>query len=462
MAGMTVTDRLRRLTGEGEPSADERGKPGRGEQLSELRQRLECILARRPETARTASVRRDPRKNEPALQELLEGCEACNGLGSFFRIESLLEGAETHGSRRLEELASLDMEAVALLANDPRLSAFDSRSALFLDTETTGLAGGTGTLAFLVGVGWFEGDGRFIVRQLFARSFAEEQAVLAALAEIAATKRYLISFNGKAFDVNLLTSRYILNRLDNPLTALPHLDLLHPARRIFSHRVDNSRLATLEEKVLGFRRNGDLPGSEVPLRYFNWLRSRNPNPMLDVFRHNRLDITALAALTVHLAGMLSPEGQSFRYVPTDLCAAARLFLERGRPTEACTLFEGLSRSPSRRAALEARQALSLIYKRGNQWEKAVGLWEAMVEENPGDLFAAEELAKWFEHRARNFERAFQLVESALKSSPSMPEERREVWLHRLFRLQARRERALRPRSEDQVGSEEGEAEKIAG
>jgi len=320
------------------------------------------MLSRRPEPSYPAFNFNRPRKSGPALQDLLTGCEESNDLGSFFRIDSLREGTDSHGKRQFNELATLDMESLALLANDSRLSDFNGRNALFLDTETTGLSGGTGTLAFLIGVGWFDEDGRFVVRQLFARNFAEEQAVLASLSEIAASKRYLVTFNGKTFDANLLTTRYILNRLDNPLTNLPHLDLLHPARRLFGHRVSNSRLVTLEEDLLGFTREDDLPGSEVPLRYFNWLRSRNPHPMLDVFRHNNLDITALAALTVHLAEVLNADSRSPHYVPTDLCAAARLFLDRGRQDKACSLLEDLTRSPSRTAAMEARQSLSLIYK----------------------------------------------------------------------------------------------------
>jgi len=382
-----------------------------------------------------------PRKDAPALQDLSAGCEESNDMGSFFRIDSLLEGTDTHGNRQLNELADLDMDAVALLSNDPRLSDFDGCNALFLDTETTGLAGGTGTLAFLIGVGWFNADGRFVVRQLFARNFTEEPAVLASLQEIAASKRYLVTFNGKSFDINLLTARYILNRLENPLTALPHLDLLHPARRLVGHRFSNSRLVTLEENLLGFYRDDDLPGSEVPLRYFNWLRSHDPHPMLDVFRHNRLDITALAALTVHLAGMFGTEEHSRHYVPMDLCAAARLFLDRGRQAEACSLFEGLAGSASRTAALEARQTLSLIYKRENQWEKAVNLWEGLLAENPGNFFAAEELAKWHEHRTGNFERAFRLVEGIINTAPHMPEQQKASWFHRLSRLQSRCDKA---------------------
>jgi len=445
---MNLKDRLRRLTGE-EEATEKDLPPGRGAQLSDLRRRLDSILARRPEPSSPVPHSNHPRKRGPALQDLLTGGEECNEWGSYFRIDCLREGTESHGRRQFNELGQLNMEAVALLANDSRFSDFNGLNALFLDTETTGLSGGTGTLAFLIGVGWFDEEGRFVLRQLFARSFAEEQAVLAALADIAAAKRYLVTFNGKAFDVNLLTTRYILNRLENPLTSLPHLDLLHPARRLFGHRVANSRLVTLEEDLLGFFREDDLPGSEVPLRYFNWLRSRNPHPLLDVFRHNSLDISALAALTVHLAEALNADSCSPHYVPTDLCAAARLYLDRGRQSQACCMLEDLTLSPSPTAALEARQSLSLIYKRENRWDKAVELWEGLLRENPGNLFAAEELAKWHEHRAKDFERAFQLVDHIVKTVLAMPEVEKEGWLHRQSRLQARCKRAHRRGDRDE-------------
>jgi uncharacterized protein YprB with RNaseH-like and TPR domain len=428
---MSLKERLRRLTGEEQQvSRDLEAK------LSNLRQRIEDIMNRRPDAnfpSNPTTYRKDKRK----LHDLLPGFEESNDFGSFFRIDSILEGSDTHGNRRLNELSDLDMDAVSLLANDQRIKYLDCRAALFLDTETTGLAGGTGTLAFLIGLGWFESDGRFVVSQLFARNFAEEQAVLAALQDIVATKHYLITFNGKAFDVNLLASRYILNRLDNPLNAMPHLDLLHPARRLFGHRISNSRLITLEENLLGFYRDGDLPGSDVPLRYFNWLRSHDPFMLLDVFRHNRLDITALAALTVHVSEILNADCCSPHYFPDDLYAAARLYLERGQHARACSLLENLTLSESTPLMLKACQDLSLLYKRQNKWEKALILWEGILRENPRNLFAAEELAKWHEHKVRDTESAFQLVKNILDIVPKMENKEKEAWLHRMLRLQSR-------------------------
>ena len=136
-------------------------------------------------------------------------------------------------------------------------------------------------------------------------TFPKKSACLYFLLEIAREKSFLVTYNGKAFDVGLLSTRFILNRLPDGLTAMPNLDLLHPARRLFGHRLENNRLSTMEKDIIGFHRYGDIPGSEIPQRYFDWLRYRDPRLLADVFNHNRLDVISMAALSVHLAEILS-------------------------------------------------------------------------------------------------------------------------------------------------------------
>ena len=241
------------------------------------------------------------------LEELVSGTEETNDAGVFFCAHRLAGGSSpARTSAASRDLAPLDMGRLAVLANDPALRGLDYRRALFLDTETTGLAGGTGTVAFLIGLGWFEGDG-FVTQQLFARDYAEERATLLHLRERLAGREFLVSFNGKAFDANLLATRFIMNRLPDPLSGLPHLDLLHPARRLLSHRLADRRLSALETSILGFEREGDIPGSEIPQRYFDWLRRRDGRLMADVFEHNRLDILSLAALAAHLVELIDPD-----------------------------------------------------------------------------------------------------------------------------------------------------------
>ena len=300
------------------------------------------------------------------------------------------------------------MGRLAVLANEPALRELDYRQALFLDTETTGLAGGTGTVAFLIGLGWFEGGG-FVTRQLFARDYAEEKAALLGLQGLLRGRQFLVSFNGKAFDANLLAARFIMNRLPDPLAGLPHLDLLHPARRLLSHRLGDRRLGALEVAVLGFEREGDIPGSEIPQRYFDWLRLRDGRLMADVFEHNRLDILSLAALAAQLAELLDPDGENARCHPGDRLAAARLFLARACPYDAVRRLVPLIGGSCPETAREAGRELSLVYKRSDQWPAAVAIWEEMVRRDGEDLFALVELAKWCEHRRRDFAQALALT-----------------------------------------------------
>ena len=415
---MTLISRLQRLTGEG-------GKEGgqtRAEEISRLRERVDAILSRRPEGARPSPS--SGRGRGVPLEELVPGEEAVNEAGSFFAVHHLAAGSARHGARCIRDLAPLDMGRLAILANDPALRKLDYSRALFLDTETTGLAGGTGTVAFLIGLGWFEGDG-FVTRQLFARDYAEERATLLSLGDLCRGREFLVSFNGKAFDAGLLAARFIMNRLPNPLSGLPHLDLLHPARRLLSHRLADRRLGALEASILGFEREGDIPGSEIPQRYFDWLRRRDGRLMADIFTHNRWDILSLAALAAHLAELIGPEGASAGRHPGDLLAAARLFLARDCPDDAVRLLDTLSGCACAETAREAGRELSLLYKRRNQWPEAVGIWQEMVRCNGEELFACVELAKWCEHRRRDLRQALEWTERACTCRLS-PEERAEL------------------------------------
>ncbi len=425
---------MQRLTGEKkEPVAT----PSRAEELSRLRQRVEDILSRRPEGYRKPAP---PRREAVHLEDLVPGKEIVTEEGAFFCVHQIAGGSSRHGSRCIRDMTPLDMRLVAVLANDPALIDFDYSQALFLDTETTGLSGGTGTVAFLIGLGWFEGDA-FITRQIFARDFAEEKATLAHLQELMRDKRFLVTFNGKAFDVNLLSTRFIMNRLRDPLAGMPHVDLLHSSRRLLSHRLADRRLGSLEEAVIGFSREGDIPGFEIPQRYFDWLRRRDGRLMADVFEHNRLDILSMAALATHLIDTIDPEREGALHHTGDRLAAGRLFLSRGLHLDAVRILDPIRGSDHGPAARDACRELSLLYRRSARWTEAVALWEEMIRHDPGDIFALIELAKWCEHRAHDVERAVALTREALGCVGGDSEISREGLEHRLHRLQGRRKPA---------------------
>jgi len=427
---MSIKNRLQRLTGE---EKKEDGPADRDETLSRLRQRVEAIMSRRPGgPGQPAS----PRSGAVRLEDLVPGEELIIEDGAFFCVHQVSGGSSRHGSRCIRDMAPLDMRLLAVLANDPALIGLDYTRGLFLDTETTGLSGGTGTVAFLIGLGWFEG-GSFVTRQVFARDYGEEKATLAHLRELLQDKRFLVTFNGKAFDANLLSTRFIMNRLPDPLASLPHVDLLHSSRRLLGHRLTDRRLGSLEASILGFEREGDVPGFEIPQRYFDWLRRRDGRLMADVFEHNRLDIISMAALVSHLVDIIDPEGEKSCHHPGDLLAAGRLFLHRGLHADAVRLLDPVMHTPHGPSARGACRELSLLYRRSARWPEAVALWEEMLRLDPGDVFALIELAKWCEHRARDVDRAIALTRRALSAAGADAEIGREALEHRLQRLLGR-------------------------
>ena len=285
---MSLKDRLTRLTGDAPKPLSSDSKQDR---LSELRRKIERVMNRREHIAQPGLTRR----NAIRLEDVVSGEEVQTPYGSFFASRSTLKAGDPHGHARTCELSCASMEATAVLAGLQALQGMCIADGLFLDTETTGLAGGTGTFPFLIGLGWFE-ESSFVTCQLFARDFSEEGPMLRHLSELASNKRFLVTFNGKAFDLNLLATRFILNRCRETLTTMPHVDLLHPSRRILAHRLDNARLTTIEAHILGVERDGDIPGFEIPQRYFDWLRRRDGRLMGDVFEHNKMDVVSMASL----------------------------------------------------------------------------------------------------------------------------------------------------------------------
>ncbi len=428
---MSTIKRLQRLTGEDSPKQK---KSPRADEISELRRRIEAITSRQPTAAQKHAIRLY--ENRFPLEDVIRGEEVANAFGKFFIVHGQHAGSSKHGSRSIREMSAFDMRAAAILANNADIASFACKDALFLDTETTGLAGGTGTFAFLIGLGWFEDD-TFRTQQLFARDFSEEKASLHFLLEMARGKSFLVTYNGKTFDVGLLSTRFILNRLPDSLTAMPNLDLLHPARRLFGHRLQNNRLSTMEKDVIGFHRYGDIPGSEIPQRYFDWLRYCDPRHLAEIFEHNRLDVISMAALSLHLTEMLGSKADVLKNEHADLLAASRLLVDRGDSSGARTILEALIKEDNPHAAFEARKSLSLIHKSHGRWKDAILTWEAMLLSNPGNFFAVEEMAKYLEHRRRDFKKAIDIINEALSLSHPQAALERDALAHRLRRLKSR-------------------------
>jgi len=439
---MSSIDKLKRLTGENIKDMPKKSKldtpmtvhhsADKQSQIADLRRRIENVVSRTQSQNKAAAADKTLRGNA-RLAEIIPGEEIENDLGKFFLIREVVRGASRHGHRHISEASGFDMTAAAMLANNPCIGEFTCSDALFLDTETTGLAGGTGTMAFLIGLGWFE-EGHFHVRQILARDFGEEAAALTYLAGIAGKKKFLVTFNGKAFDINLLATRFILNRLESGLSLLPHLDLLHPSRRILGHRLANSRLVTLESEVLGVEREGDIPGWEIPQRYFDWLRRRDPRLLASIFEHNRLDVISMATLTAHLVDIMTAQAIEQHAHADDYLAAARLLFNRHDLEGTVKILNMFHEQSCSDFSLQSKKKLAQLYKRTGRLNEAVHIWRDMAACGPLDFYTVSELAKWLEHKVCDCRQAKMLVENALHQDNAFSGEERESLLHRLKRL----------------------------
>jgi uncharacterized protein YprB with RNaseH-like and TPR domain len=251
-------------------------------------------VIRRIEGARPA------RPAPEAIEKVLGGDVVETEAGAVLAVHHEVALEQRCGSFPVGDACGVAPSLLRILA-PTQTADIDARGLLFLDTETTGLAGGTGTYAFLVGVARFDG-GRLRLTQFFMRDLDEEPALVAALAPLLADATGLVTFNGSGFDVPLLETRFILQRRRWP--TLPHVDLMRPARRIWGDCLDDCRLATLEHRVLGVVRERDVPGFAIPSLYFQFLRRKTAEPLRDVLAHNRYDILALVGLLAWLGGAL--------------------------------------------------------------------------------------------------------------------------------------------------------------
>jgi uncharacterized protein len=346
------------------------------------------------------------------VEELLSGEVVETPFGKHFETEKLYPRHQRYGSYEISDLIELPHDLLDALSDGAIPRAHPTTWA-FLDTETTGLAGGSGTCAFLIGVGSIDGEG-FRVRQFFMRDYCEEPSMLHSLTAYLARFDVLITYNGKSFDQPLLETRYTMCRARHPFASMEHLDLLHGARRLFKLRLENCRLVNLEYRILGLEREADVPGELIPYYYFEYLRSRHAFRLIPIFHHNVLDIVSLACLTGLIpAAFRDPEKMKAHY-GADLLGLARWLQVSGRLEEALRLM--------RRAVdmgLPDQHLFRALFEAGNL-EKKLGLEHAAVATftdlslSP-NLFRArayEELAKHYEHRERNFRMALECTRAA--------------------------------------------------
>ncbi|MEQ8456960.1 MAG: ribonuclease H-like domain-containing protein [Sandaracinaceae bacterium] len=326
--------------------------------------------------------------------------------GEVHRVASYLEPSHQHGRVPIARALDITPQTVAKLALDEGLGAIDPRKLVFLDTETTGLAGGTGTIPFLIGVAWFE-DQSFRIEQLLLRAPGEETPMLRRLAEHLEGASAIVSYNGKSYDWPLLRTRFVLNRVPVVQPAA-HLDLLHCARRVFKRRLGQVRLVHMEEHVLGMRREGDIDGAEIPERFWSFVRDADGSRLAPVIEHNANDVVALAAILVNLVERyeeLRPE-----HDPEDRLGVAQVAVRAADPERAMRWAESAAEAggPDDVTADALWLASELCRKRGDDEGRRALLHRALEAGGVDPRRSARAhlaLSKLYEHRLKDFERA---------------------------------------------------------
>jgi uncharacterized protein YprB with RNaseH-like and TPR domain len=356
--------------------------------LEDLRAKMAEILARElPPPAPRA------KPEESLLPFALEETEH----GPLCRRHRVLPPSYHVGRMPVDAAKSARSELLALLALDPALARCPLDRALFLDTETSGL-GGAGTVAFLIGLAWFDAEGRLNIEQLLLKNLGDESAQLAWLRKRVEQAGMIVSYNGKAFDLPLLATRYVMNR-EPPLPVLPHLDLLHVGRRLHKARLGACRLVSLESDVLGFERGPDVEGSEIPARFAHFLRTGDEHSLAIVVEHNAWDVVSMAALV----GLY---GEPVELLPAaDLIGMART-LKRGRALELA--HQIADRAIVRGAGPSAYRVRGEIAKARGDRDAALADFERLAKELDDPALRLE-LAKLYEHHVKAPEKALEVV-----------------------------------------------------
>ncbi len=412
--------------------------------LKDKLRQIDALRERAGEAApRPLSRPAAPSPAPPNLEALLAGKTKTGPGGGFFYRVLDFPLDHLHGVVAVGDLLRRRVELLPWVAKSRDLTPTSLGSLLFIDTETSGLSGGAGTFAFLVGVGYFH-DGRFRVAQYFMHDVHEEHPLLQELNALIAQHDVLVSYNGKCFDIPVLDSRNVYHRLRSPFESRPHLDLLHSVRRIWRRDLPDCSLQTAEQALLGVRRRGDIPGHLIPHVYFSYLQTQNPKMLLPVFHHNQLDVLSMVGLLERLLAVFErpmEAGSGWGQV----LAVARVYEQLGAWEQALALYEDARRRMGEaRVPRELLFRMAQVHKRLERGAEAETLWQVCVKDHPFHPLPYIELAKHYEHRQRDWARALQLVEQARREMHGLRElARGNAWLAYWEDLERRRARLKR-------------------
>ena len=421
---MDLKERLNRLTSISKPQEEPKSQV-----IGELRQRLDRLLEPK---------KIYQKKGMFPIEQLVKGEVVSTPDGETFQVKEYFPSHFRYGEMTLGEIFNIPTYPAHLLSRDERLKELDLQKTLFLDTETTGLTGGTGTFVFMVGLGFFKEDG-FFIQQFFMRDYSEERASLFLLRDLLESFQFLVTFNGRYYDIPLLDTRFILSRIASKIKEMPNFDLLYPSRKIWKGAYENCRLVTLESKLLGMGRSDDIPSEWIPSLYFDYIQTGDARKIHRVFYHNQMDILSMVALNgrIHLIYHDPQAAQPRKGI--EHFSLGRLFWDHGYHEKAIPCFEVALKRCDDDLVWEVMRWLSMAFKKTGKSEKARSLWEEMVTWTyKKDAFPYVELAKYHEHRLKDCQRAIAYVDEALEQISSSQAGEIELLLHRKRRLEQKR------------------------
>ncbi len=353
-----------------------------------------------------------------------------------FNVKESYPFGSTHGNVIFNN--DLQFGSIAHFWGINQLETMDLKDFLFLDTETSGLSLGSGTIIFLFGCCFFKDNG-LEVSQFFLENPGSEQIFLNEIDELIKSHKCLVSYNGKSFDIPMLRTRMVLNRLPHTNLVKPHLDLLHFSRSLWKLRLESRRLADIEKEILEFQRSEDeVPGWLIPQLYQDYLTNGDASPLEGVFYHNKFDVVSLAALFSHITRLVAEKSQHDSADILDIISIGRIFRRSGDLSLSDSFYQqALARGDPSHLDNKILCDFALQMKKQGRWNEAVELWKIAARKN--DLNACVELAKYFEHKEIDLVSANMWVEIALNNlnlSESNEKAKQEL-LHRKRRLESK-------------------------
>jgi uncharacterized protein YprB with RNaseH-like and TPR domain len=431
---MPLEDKLKQLRRERDARTRAQSVESTWEKLGDdagltVKQKLERLIAL-TDKGRGMAVRAEERPVERKRREPVQVFENSYVLGASYGQIPIAMGLQ------------IPADILGFLSRDAAFEGLDLSSALFLDLETTGLAGGTGTVPFLVGLAYYR-DERFKVTQFFLNEMAEEDRLVRELAQFIRDMGFksLVTYNGKAFDLPLVETRFALHRTPCPLRGMPHLDFLFSARSLWQHKYDSCRLFHLAQQIVQAERSEDIPGAEIPLRYFQYIRSGDFSLIDPILYHNQEDLLSLLGVVVAGAVLVERNREAAARGdgdPMDLYGVAKLFERAGDAATSAALLEKAlagGRGLTAEVSMVARKKLSHHFKKNKDWDKALPFWQEMAAGEEVDCF--RELAMYFEHTARDLDEAIRVATEGLALSKGKSPAAEKDFEKRITRLKGK-------------------------